>query len=117
MGIFVAKSSDDPVFAGINARQEQALLLLASGYPQSFTAKQVGVNRRTIYKWMNLDSNFVGCYNNLRERLYKQSLERVGTIGNLALDRLAELIQSADEQVSLDAVKFALHASRLTYME
>jgi len=108
-------AADSLIFVGLSVRQAQALLLLASGHPQSYTAEQVGVNRRTIYSWMSSDKKFIGCYNQVRERLYNQGLERVGSVGILALERLAELIQSGDEQVSLDAVKIALQASKLTY--
>ena len=109
---FRPESPGDRVFVGLSGRQEQALLLLASGHAQTYVAEQVGVSRRTIYTWMNLDDQFQNCYEVLRGRIYEQNFERVGLVAGLALERLAELINSDDERISLDAVKTALAAGK-----
>lgn len=115
MDCFELKDQEEQLFAQITPRQEQALLLLASGYSQSCVASELGVNRRTLYSWMNDDQIFHQCYEIVREQLYSRNMERVGSIASLALERLPQLIQSDDEKVSLEAVKFALHAGGLTY--
>jgi hypothetical protein len=112
---FKETTEADHLFLMLSPAQEQAVFLLASGHNQGYVAQQVGVNRRTLYTWLNDNEEFRGVLNSVRKEFYTNNLERLAAVGNLALERLTELIQSKEERISLEAVKVALQAAQMVY--
>ena len=73
--------------------KQQALHLLSQGYTKCETARQLGVNRTTVHRWLE-DPLFVAELHRLRNRLTDDCRERLLSLAPLALDVLESDLRS-----------------------
>ncbi len=83
-------------------KQILAVDLLASGMTVSETARMVGVNPRTIYRWYH-DPVFMAELEDRRQELLDGMLDLHLLAGRLAIAKLMEAMESSNEGIALRA--------------
>ncbi len=83
-------------------KQILAVDLLASGTTVSETAREVGVDPSTIYRWYN-DPVFMAELEDRRQELLDSMLDQHLLAGRMATAKLVELMESAQEGIALRA--------------
>jgi hypothetical protein len=75
---------------GLSSRQRGAIELLAAGKTASQVATQVGVNRKTLYRWRHEDANFVAELDARRREIWSATADRLRALLPKAVDTLAK---------------------------
>jgi len=83
-------------------RQHQAVGLLVQGMTVTDVARELGVDRSTIHRWLN-DSDFRLKLEARREELLTSMLDQQLLASRMATTKLIELLESEDERVALRA--------------
>lgn len=91
----------------LSAQQINALSLLAEGLSNSETAKQCGVDRKTISRWRESEP-FATELDRLLLAGMRQIEQNVYALRSLATERLNELLKSEDESISLKTCSLIL---------
>lgn len=100
----------------LNEKQERAIVLLAEGKNYNEVAKEVGVNRSTIYRWKTENALFMVEHNRLRDNLWVASEARLLKARTAAIEEAMALLEHEDPRVRLRAVEILLRreATRIT---
>ena len=91
----------------LSAAQERALQHLAAGSSISDAARKVGVDRKTIHRWLATDPHFAAAFNAWRREMVHSGRARVLAMGDLALDTVRKAIQKGDARVALQVARAA----------
>lgn len=94
-----------------DARKARALPLVVAGKPYAEVGLAVGVSARTVRRWVEEDAEFKDAIEASREAAadaVDNAAERIAGIVTASLAALAELVQSKDEKIRLEATKTAL---------
>src|SRR5579864_3822421 len=102
-------SSDKPPKPGLPVRLKKAQVLalqhLMAGTPIHEAARHVGVDRRTLYRWIKAEPKFAATYNAWQRETIDSGQARVLAMGNAALDVLEKSIQSGDAEIALQVAR------------
>jgi hypothetical protein len=79
--------------AQLTAQQHRALDLLAGGSRDSEVARELGVDRTTVWRWRSNDAAFQAELNWRRYELWTASVERLRGLVPSALDALCEELE------------------------
>lgn len=82
--------------AGLTPKQLIAVRLLAQGKTMSATAAETGVDRRTLYNWLESNTRFTHCLDALMESLRQSWAVELSAATRNGLILLNHLITSAD---------------------
>src|SRR6185437_7546952 len=85
---------------GMNTAQETALAALRSGssFPQA--AEQAGVNRATVYRWVQRDAAFRAAYNAWQHELVESAHARLLKLSERAVEVLEHALKHGDKDVA-----------------
>jgi hypothetical protein len=87
--------------------REPVALFLAAGWAIADAAREARVSDRCVYLWLQ-DSAFVNRVRELRNAIYERAVGRLADLSETAADVLATLLEGANDQVKLGAVRTAL---------
>jgi hypothetical protein len=90
--------------AGWSARDEQLCLLLASGNTVAHAAHTLGMGERTAYR-KSIRPEFRRRLLQFRAQIVSEAVGRLSSHMARAADRLAELMESSNENVAVSATK------------
>ena len=95
-------------------KQTLAVDLLASGMTVSETARKVGVDRRTIYRWYE-DPVFMAELEDRRQELLDSMLDQHLLAGRMATAKLVQSMESSEEGIALRAATELYRGSLRAY--
>lgn len=87
--IIPAAAEDD----ALSAKQREALALLILGKTISAAAREVGVGRVTLSRWVNQDAKFRAALNRARSEIHAAHADRMRALSLRAFDVLEELLE------------------------
>jgi transposase len=87
---------------GLTPKQKKAAVLLASGKSMTETAKEVKIERSTLYQWAE-KANFKAYYNSLVKELQTISVNSLFGLADKAFEVLRESLKAKNENVRLKA--------------
>ena len=90
------------IATGLTPQQEKAAVLLASGKTMTETAKEVKIERSTLYQWAE-KPNFKAYYNSLVKEIQDNSKNSLFGLIDEAFKSLRESLKSKNESVKLKA--------------
>jgi AcrR family transcriptional regulator len=82
-----------PLEESLSAIQHKALALIADGQAIAETAKQIGVNRGTIYRWMRSDARFRAAYNGWQAEQRESCRAVMLQCGQLAAKKILGMVE------------------------
>lgn len=85
--------------------QEIALQRLAAGSSIVQAARAVQVDRRTLYRWLHSDPQFVAAYNAWQRETVASGRARVLAMGDLALDTVQSAMLQGNARVAVQVAK------------
>lgn len=97
--------------ADADARKARALPLVVAGQPYAEVGRAVGVSGRTVRRWVEEDPSFkdaIAASQAAAGATVDAATEQIAGIVTASLAALAELVQSEDEKIRLEATKTAL---------
>jgi len=89
----------------LTPEQAAALNMLQGGDTIARTAREVGVDRKTIYNWLKHDAAFAAAYHQWREELAEESTARLHAVCARAVENLQDVIDAGDPKYSLQLLK------------
>jgi hypothetical protein len=90
-----------------NARTERVAILLSQGWSIRGAAGKLGLNERTVRRWMQSDE-FKGRVAELRKRITDRALGKLTGSMTAAVAELRKLLKSPDGRLRRDAAKIIL---------
>jgi AcrR family transcriptional regulator len=81
-----------PLEETLSAPQQQALVLIGEGKPIQAVAKEVGVNRGTIYRWMKSDAYFRAAYNAWQVEQWESCRAALLKCGQKAVAKILDVV-------------------------
>jgi transposase-like protein len=91
--------------------QSQVLAGLLAGQPIAAVAREHGIHRSTIYNWRNDHPGFAAALNQARASLQTALYDEVQDLAFQALEVLADLLHSTDNNLRLRAAQALLRAA------
>jgi len=98
----------------LKLKQTLAVDLLASGMTVSEAARQVGVDRSTVHRWLN-DPVFLSELEDRRQELVESMLDQHLLAGRMATAKLVESMESSQEGIALRAAIELYRGSQRAY--
>jgi hypothetical protein len=86
----------------LHGKQAIAASLLAAGRSSSDVARRIRCDKATIWRWQQ-EADFRQLVSLHRESFMSEALGKLGAIVTQAVDKLAGLLDSSDESISLKA--------------
>ncbi len=87
---------------GLTPQQEKAAILLASGKTMTETAKEVKIERSTLYQWIE-KAGFQAYYNSLVENIRESTKNSLLGLIDSAYKAIRESLNSKNESIRLKA--------------
>jgi hypothetical protein len=103
----------DPVPEVLSDAQVVALDMILSGAGDSAVAREVNVNRRTIYRWRVEHPVFSQALAKRRQQLWELGVDRFRELTRLALDRLEAQIRDPYAPISMQAARAVVALAQL----
>lgn len=91
--------------APLNAAQDKALAALLAGMTQSEAAKEAGVDRTTIYRWLQSDFAFQARLNAGRRERWDADQVRLAALTSKALATVEKAVEDGDVKASLAVLR------------
>jgi Helix-turn-helix of insertion element transposase len=101
----------EPITKGLTDQQLQAIELMVAGGRPGVVARQVDVDRATLWRWRQLPE-FQAHLKRVRAELHGARVDRVWTLMDKAYDVVDEHLEEGDSQVALRLLGLA--GGRLT---
>ena len=100
----------DAIPPGISAKQALALGSLLSGKPISQAARDAGVSRSTLHKWLSEDPEFICFFNSLKRELAETVEQNLRLLASKAVRTLSRLLtrRSVSDAIKLQAATVVL---------
>lgn len=95
-------ASPDPA---LTPRQIQGLKCLTLGRSIKSAAREAGVGRSTLYRWIKDDPHFRAAYNAWLDELEVSAQGRLANLGNRAIDTLGRALDRDDARVAVSLLK------------
>jgi hypothetical protein len=89
----------------LSTAQELALEKLASGASIPNAAKAAGVDRKTVYRWLQSDPHFAAAFNTWRAERVASNRARALAMSDLALDTVSAAMEQGNARVALQVAK------------
>ncbi len=94
--------------------QQRAITLLLQGKSQTEIARELNIDRTTLWNWRTKDPVFTAELNKAQAELYAQAVSRLYSLTTKALETLEEILEkSDDEQTKIKAASFILKSAGL----
>jgi winged helix-turn helix protein len=93
------------LMAGLTPSQQLVLQQLATGANITEAARETGVGRRTVYRWMKDDEKFEAAFNEWRRGLLRLGRARALGMSEAALDTVRGAIEKGNASVALQVAK------------
>ena len=95
----------------LSQRQILALPHLLRPGPMTEQARNAGISRNTLYRWLE-DENFRECLERLREETLRFSQSEFQAITLKAVDAINDALESNDLRIRLQAARIVMQESR-----
>lgn len=92
-------------------KKERVLIELLEGARFSEAAASVGVNERTIQRWLK-EPEFQKRLSRARDDSYKEAMDSLRDASSRAAKRLSELVESPSEKIALKACELIIGLNR-----
>jgi hypothetical protein len=89
----------------LGAAQRAALELIFAGKSVAETAREAGVNRRTIHRWIKNDPVFAAAYNEWREEIEENCAARLAAMADKAAAAIEKALEAGDARSALQLLK------------
>jgi transposase-like protein len=86
----------------LNAKQEQAALYIAYGFKFNRIAKELGINERTIYRWLDRE-DFIQHIDKEKSRRREYAKDILKSSFSKAVQKIRNLLSDNNSNVSLKA--------------
>ena len=83
--------------------QLQAIELTMQGHTDVSIAQTLGINRRTLWRWKNLDDDYRRVLNNARIQLYATAADRYQMLLTRATGVMSQTLQDSAEEIRFRA--------------
>lgn len=94
-------------YTGLTPQQEQAAILLASGNNITAVARQLNLNRSTLYEWQ--ENTAFQCFYNQQCQDHQQAVKNaLFGLHSTAIDTLTDLLSNGNENTRLKAAMWLL---------
>ena len=90
---------------GLRPEQAKALEMMVCGISVAETAREVGVDRTTIYLWLRKDPAFVAAYNEWRETLRASCQARLMAMAERAAGAVEQALERGDAKLGWAVLK------------
>lgn len=106
------KQTDQDTYENLTPQQIRAIELLMAGGNVSDVAKELGIARQTVSKWLNQDAHFQAELNTRRYELWNGLTDRLRGLLPKALEVVENELQNSDDarlrmQAALSILKLA----------
>ena len=81
--------------------QQQAMAQLLGGYSLAAVARNVKVNRKTLYNWLRRDEKFKAALNSWRNDMARATRARLMGLSGQALKAIQQALAAGDAKVAL----------------
>jgi DNA-binding XRE family transcriptional regulator len=98
---------------GFSERQRLAIEMIASGVSDTDVAKEIGVSRRTIYRWRIENARFREELQLRRREMYDRTQDRFRSMLTRALDLLDKQISDKYAPTALRAARTLLYVAQI----
>lgn len=88
-----------------NTAQETALAALRAGSSFATAAREAGVNRATVYRWVQRDPGFRAAYNAWRGELAESANARLLKMTERAVELIGEALEKGDRQIAFKMLR------------
>ena len=95
----------------LTQRQVLALPYLLRPGPITEQARNAGISRNTLYRWLE-DENFRKCLERLREETLRFSQSEFQAITLMAVEAITDALESDDIRIRLQAARIVMQESR-----
>jgi hypothetical protein len=85
--------------------QTIALQKLTGGLPLSVAADAAGVNRSTVYRWLEKDPAFKAAYRDWRTELARLAHARLMALSEAAVDAVAQAVEGGDARMAMTVLQ------------
>lgn len=96
----------------LSPKQEQAIIFLARGYSIVETAKRLKISEQTIYNW-KANPDFLDDLRDETRAYLAESRAGIGALALPAINKLAKLLESEDENIQLKAIRVIMKSNGL----
>lgn len=90
---------------GISTAQETALAALRAGNSFTKAAEEAGVNRATVYRWVQRDPAFRAAYNAWQRELDESAHARLLKLSERAVEVLEDALRQRDKEIAFKMLK------------
>jgi hypothetical protein len=95
------ESAATPDVPKLTPVQQTALARLAEGNSISEAARSIGIDRRSVHRWLREDADFAAAYNAWQQELLDSGRARVLAMSDLALTTIRNAIEKGDSRTAL----------------
>jgi hypothetical protein len=89
----------------ISAQQRRAIEAILSGNTMTDAAKTAGVNRSTVWRWMNKDAEFQSALNSYKREALDQLSMRTTALASLAISAVEAALRAGDEKTGIAVLR------------
>lgn len=89
----------------ISTQQRRAIEAILVGKSMTEAAKAAGVNRSTLWRWLNRDPEFQAAFNSYRREAYDQLQSQTTGLASLAISAVEAALRGGDEKTGLAVLR------------
>lgn len=90
---------------GLKPKQEVALVALREGQRLADAAQNAGVDRATLYRWIQNDAHFKAAYNLWQQEVTESARSRLLKLAEKAVDVVEQQLEGGNERVALHLLR------------
>ncbi len=85
----------------LRPEQEKALAMLVAGKSVTDVAREIGVHRVTLHRWMKSNPSFAAAFNQWREQMQESAHSRLLMMAEKAADALEKTLEAGDGRLAM----------------
>lgn len=89
----------------ISAPQRRAIEAMLPGKSLTDAAKAAGVNRSTLWRWLNKDAEFQSALNSYKREAFDQLSMRTTALASLAISAVESALRAGDEKAGIAVLR------------
>ena len=101
------QTAPSKMFDDLSDKQQKAIAMLISGKSYTQIAKRLEIDRSTLWRWRNRDSDFRRNLENAREEAYRDADSRLRELVPRALEVLESQLADGDYQTAVRVLRMA----------
>jgi len=89
----------------LTTKQQAALELLVAGRSVAETAREVGVGRTTMFRWLKSDAHFQAAYNRWQHEVHSSCCSRLLALTDKAVDVIDMSLTTNDARIAMQLLR------------